>query len=1025
MNLAKLSISRHVLAASFSLVIILLGVLSYTRIGVDRNPDVEFPTLSISTSLPGASPETVSQTVTQPIESRLNTIAGIDTLVSSSVTGLSAITVTFDTGTDMAEALNDVQSRISQARRELPTDAEPSVVQKFDVNASPIMWITLSGSRPELELAALAKMVQKRIEPTSGVGEVRLRGAADRVLRITVNDATLTALALTYADIEAAFTRDHVNAGGGRLKTSGREYQVELDFEYATPEQLRELAITETGGRVVRLGELATIDESTAETRDVARYNGNPTVAIGVVKASGSNPVEVIKTVRTQVDTELAGILPPDVALTVVTDEARPIEAIVKALESHLIEGTLLTALIVWLFLKSVRATTIIATAIPVSLLGAIAVLYFAGYTFNSFTLLALLLLIGVVVDDAIVVLENIYKTKEHEPGLDIKTASEKGASEVLFAVMAATLTLVCVFGPVVFLPGVLGQYLQSFAVTVVVGVLVSWFVSMTLTPMLCSRYLKVNESEKGVYAWLESGFRRMEARYQRILDLCMRHRKLVLAAALATLLPAWLLLGMIETEFNPQVDEGRISVRLSLPSGHGKDKIEELALLAESQLADFQEVSGVLTTFDDGGRSGSDSLSLLVVLKDERELSQKELLDRFQKKFSGVPGWRANVQPAAGAGSTIVGGAPLQFYVQGPDYERLQELAQDMHTRLGALPGMQNLRNNVDNGLPQLTATIDKAEASRLGVASQDVSRTVAALNGQMTMGRYTAIDGERYDVVLRSDRGISPDSTDVLGQIKVRTRADALVPLSTVVRFEPEGAATSLRRVNQQFAVTFFGNPQISLGDAMAHVNQAGSELPQGYSISFAGQAEEMRKAGGSLVVVFGMAIVLLYLVLASQFNSYTQPLLIMLAQPLAVIGGIGALAATGQTLNIYSMIGLVLLVGLVAKNSILLVDRANQLVGAGMAIDDALRQACPERLRPVLMTSLTVMLAMLPAAMGFGAGSENNQPLSIAIIGGMASSTLLTLLVVPAAYSLFVRSPAGAVGAVDTQTAATPSQ
>jgi HAE1 family hydrophobic/amphiphilic exporter-1 len=1005
MNLPRLSITRHVLAASLSIIIILMGIVAYGRMGVDRNPDVEFPTLTVTTTLAGASPSTVNQTVTQPLETRLNTIAGIDTLVSSSVTGMSSITVTFDSGKNMAEALNDVQSRISQARGELPADADASVVQKFDINANPILWMTLSGDRSELELTSLAKVVQKRLEPMRGIGEVRLNGAAESIMRITVDDAKMTALGLTSSDIQTAFAKNHLNASGGRLKTAGKEYQIELDFENSTPEQLRELPISIKGGRVIRLGELAVIDEALNDSRSIARFNGKSTVAIGVVKASGSNPVEVIQMVREKVDTDLKGLLPPDVMLTVVADDAKPIEAIVKALESHLIEGTLLTALIVWLFLKSIRATTIISTAIPVSLLGAIAALYFIGYTFNSLTLLGLLLLIGVVVDDAIVVLENIYKVKEHEPDLSIQEAAEKGSSEVMFAVMAATLTLVCVFGPVVFMPGILGKFLQSFAATVVVGVLISWFVSMTLTPMLCAKFLKVNEAETGIYAWLERAFRRMEAKYLSLLNYVLGHRKMVLAAAMATLVPAVLLLKIVPTEFSPQVDEGRISVRLSLPAGYGKAKLTELAATAEAQVAGETSVSGVLTTFEDGGRSGSDSISMTVIMKEERSVSQKELIEKLQSQFSSVSGWRANVSPASTSGGG--GGAPLQFYLQGPDYDKLQELAQEMLSNLQSKSGLSNIRNNVDNGLPQLTAVINHAEAARVGISAQDISRAVAALNGQVTLGRYTAADGDRHDIMLRSFRGEAPETTAILENTKVRAASGVLIPLSTVVKFEPQGAATSLRRVNQQFAVTFFGNPTAPLGEAIAEINRLSAELPSGYSVTLAGQAEEFRKAGGSMGTMFALALVLLYLVLASQFNSYSQPFLVMLAQPLAVIGGIGALAATGLSLNIYSIIGLVLLVGLVAKNSILLVDRTNQLVEEGKPISDALLQACPERLRPVLMTSLTIILAMLPAAMGFGAGKENNQPLSVAIIGGMISSTLLTLLVVPAAYSLFVKN------------------
>lgn len=1003
MNLPRLAISRHVLAATFSLVIVLLGVVSYGRLGVDRNPDIEFPTLTISTDLAGATPETVAQTVTQPLESRLNTISGIDTLSSTSTTGRSSITVTFDADKNIAEALNDVQSRVSQARRELPEDAGASVVQKFDINAEPVMWLTLSGQKGALELTAVAKQLQKRLETISGVGEVRLRGETERMLAVTLHEDKLASLALTYADVRNAFGAHHLNTAGGRLKTQGREYQVALDFEFTDAQSLGALPVASREGRVIRLSELAHIEETSTATRGFARYNGQGTVALGVVKASGSNPVEVIDAVRERVQTELAPSLAAGLSLEVVSDEAKPIEEIVGALQSHLLEGTLLTALVVWLFLRSLRATTIIATAIPVSLLGAIAALFFAGYTFNSFTLLALLLLIGVVVDDAIVVLESIYKTKEHFPEMSIQEAAEKGSSEVMFAVMAATLTLVCVFGPVVFLPGILGQFFQSFAVTVVAGVLVSWFVSMTLTPMLCAKFLKVEAADTGIYGWLEVAFRRMDARYLGMLRTVLQRRKLVLMLSAATLLPAAVLFTIVDKEFSPEVDEGRISVFLNLPSGKGQEELLTLAQQAEALIADVPELSGVLTTFNDGGRSGTDSVSMSITLKDTRSRSQKEVMADLESRLSEQPQWRSSVRAGASGGGGA-GGPPLQFFLQGPDYSQLVEQARKFQDQVSSQEGLRGLRNNLNTGLPQLSVVFDRSEASRAGVAPRDVAVAVAALTGQTSLGRYTGADGERHDIVMRGSAGLAPESVNALSQAKVRASSGELLPLGGFVRLSTEGAPSALQRVNQQFAVSFSASPQGSLGDAVSRVTSAARELPPGLSLKFSGQSEEFRKVGGNLGLMFALALVLLYLVLASQFNSYSQPLLVMLAQPLAVIGGIGGLALTGQSLNIYSMIGLILLVGLVAKNSILLVDRANQLRGTGLPVDEALTQACPERLRPVLMTSLTVILAMLPAALGLGAGAENNQPLSVAIIGGMVSSTLLTLLVVPAAYSLF---------------------
>ncbi|MCC5612599.1 efflux RND transporter permease subunit, partial [Nostoc sp. CHAB 5834] len=985
-----------------SVVIILMGAVGYNRIGVDRTPDVEFPILNVSTSLPGASPETVAQTVTQPLETQLNTISGIDTLSSSSVTGQSNITVSFSSDKNMAEALNDVQSRISQARRELPTDAQASVVRKFDMNASPLLWMTLSGNAPPLELTAIAKQIQKAIEPLSGVGEVQTRGTSDRALHVTVNDAELNALGLTYGDIQAAFTKRHINAAGGKLKVPGKEYQVELNFEMENAHDLKNLGIATKGGRLIRLGEVAEVKEGLVEDRGFARFNEQPTVSIGVVKSSGVNPVELIQRIRSKV-AELQKTLPAGLTLDVVSDDAKPIEDMVNALKSHLFEGTLLTALVVWLFLKSVRATSIVATAIPVSLFGAIAVLYFAGYTFNSFTLLALLLLIGVVVDDAIVVLENIYKTQEHHPEMSPSEAAHVGATEVLFAVMAASLTLVCVFGPVIFLPGIMGQFFKSFAVTVVAGVLVSWFVALTLTPMLCARFLRVNTNETGVYALLERALKSMERRYLTGLNFSLKYRKTVLALAALTLVPAFLMLKVVKTEFSPQADEGRISVRLDVAPGLSKETLLDIASKAEKLVGANPKVQSQLTTFADGGRSGSDSINISVVMDPRRKVTQAATISSMQSTLSTSALWKAQVT-AASSGGGGGGGAPVQFYLKGPSYKEVEALALDLQKQLAQEKSIGSMRTNLGVPLPQLTAEMNTQEADRLGISAQAISTAVAALNGQVTLGKYTSTDGERYDMVLRSAKGLHPEALATLGNLKIRTASGDLVPLDTVVKFSPTGAATSLQRVNQQFAVTFMGTPAqgAALGDAIAAIDRASAALPSGYTVQYSGQAAEMAKVGGNLGMVFIAALILLYLVLASQFNSFAQPFVVMLAQPLAVIGGIGALALTGQSLNIYSVIGLVLLVGLVAKNSILLVDRTNQLREQGADVHTALIHACPERLRPVVMTSLTLILAMLPAAFGLGAGAENNQPLALAIIGGMASSTLHTLLVVPAAYS-----------------------
>lgn len=1002
MTLGALAIRRPVLAASLSLVILLFGLLSFFRIGVDRLPEVEFPVLTVITGLPGASPLTVAQNVTQPLETRLNNVPGLKTLVSTSTSGQSVMVLTFNNDVVMAEALNDVQSRLGQARRELPAEAESSVIQRFDLNAQPVMWLALSGSRSPVELSQWALQIQRQLSTVPGVGEVRLRGEQAEVLVITLSDAALQRLNLTYADVQQAFARQHLNPAGGRLNTEGRQYLLELNFEFQSLDALRQMPVASRNGQLIRLEDVAQVQEQAALNQSFARYQGDSAIALGVVRANGVNPVEVVNAVNSRLERDIRPTLPADLTLSVVSDDARPIQALVDALKAHLWEGTLLTALVTWLFLKSWRATGIIATAIPVSLMGAIAALYGFGYTFNSFTLLALLLLIGVVVDDAIVVLESIYRKQEEHPGLTREQAALQGTSEVVFAVMAATLTLVCVFAPVIFLPGVLGQFFQSFAVTVVAGVLVSWLVAMTLTPMLCARFLRTESQTGALASWLESRFRALEQGYLKALDNALRWPKTVLALALLSLLPAGYLFMAVDKEFSPQIDEGRITVTLSLPAGLSQADVSERALRAQQLLASRPEVASVLTTFQDGGRSGTDAISLGINLLPENRPPVTELVADLEQLFGQEPGWRATAR--AGSGGEGGGGAPLQFYLVGPDPVQLQELAAELQQRWNALPGLSGLRNNASTGLPLLSVSLNREVAARLGVAPGEVAQALSVLTEQSVLGRYTADSGERQDILLRADLGVGPGSWDALREVSIRSLSGELVPLQALLTLEPTGGAAALQRVGQQYAVTFSGSPRISLGEAIAQVQS--EPLPRGYAFQFSGQAEEFRNLGKDLGLMLLLSVLLLYLVLASQFNHYGQPFLVMLAQPLALIGGVGALALTGQSLNIYSAIGLMLLIGLVTKSAILLIDRANQLREGGLPTAEALRQACPQRLRPVLMTSLTLILAMLPAALGAGAGSENNQPLATAIIGGMVSSTVLTLFVVPAAYAWFVR-------------------
>ncbi|KWU17857.1 hypothetical protein AS149_14155 [Burkholderia cenocepacia] len=962
------------------------------------------PVIQVSTSLTGATPDTVAKTVTNPLESSLNAIAGIDTLSSTSVTGVSLITVTFSVDKDLDEAFNDVQSKINQARSSLPKDADSPVIQKFDSGSSPILWLSLSAPRSQLELNDMAIALQKRIETISGVGQVQLVGAPTKQMNIVVDEQKLAAYHFTYADIQAALNNNHIVQSGGRIHAQGKQYALKLDFQVYKPADIASIALGQQGSTTIRIGDVATIYEGTDDSREFSRFNGQSTIAMGIVKVTGANTVKVIDDVNTRVSAELRPGLPADVKLEVATDNAKPIRAIISALQEHLLEGTILTALIVWLFLKSIRATAIISLSIPVSLLGAVASLYFFGYTFNSFTLLGLLLLIGVVVDDSIVVLESVFQTAEHNPGMSMAEASETGASKVLFAVMAATLTLVCIFVPIVFIPGVTGRFFRSFAVVVTVGVLISWFVSMTLVPMLTSRYLKVSKDGK-IAAVLERAFRRLESSYLSSLGWVLRHRILTLVVAAVSLLPAAGLVTKLPAGFMPDANDGRLVANINIPAGLSKQEVLTIADKLERIVKTQPETAGYLTTYRDGGTNGRvEQVGLSITLKPDSKRSQAQMMHFFQDAFGKVPGIRASVTPPNSMGGG--GNASLSFALRGPNFEALAKTSTDLLNKLQAKPGMQTLTSDLNLSSPEATIVLDRASLGRYGLTAEDVALAAGAGTGSVMLGQYSDAAGDRYNIALQSLGGLSRNSPNELSSTQLRNSSGAFIPLSAVAKVQIDGAPAALTRVDQEYAVTFSGSPTVGLSTAMQYVSEAAAQLPPGYSVKYTGASDEMRKLSGNLVVVFGMALIMLYLVLGSQFNSIGQPFLVMLAQPLAVIGGIGGLYLMGQGLNIYSMVGLVLLTGLVAKNSILLVDRANQEADKGGTIDSALRVACPERLRPVVMTSLTIILSLLPAAMGFGAGAENNQPMAVAVIGGMVSSTVLTLFVVPAAYSLFVR-------------------
>ena len=1028
MTLPELSIKRHVLAWMISGLLVLFGLIAYGRIGIDRMPNVELPVISVSTTLRGANPEIMDTSVTNLIESAVNTTPGIEHIQSTSSPGFSNVTITFALEKNIDVAFNEVQSKVNQTLRRLPGDADPPVVQKLETNAQPIMWLALHGDRTVQQLNLYAQnVIKKKLENINGVGEVRLGGRRDRTIRVNLSPERMAAYKITAGDLTTVFQKEHIQLPGGFLVGSHAEQLLKLDLEFHDLKSLAELVISYKSGAPIRLKDVAEIEDGLTDNRQVARFNGKPTIGLGIVKISNANTVAIIDAVNQKLNEDIRPNLPPGLTLDISTNDADFIHEMVQTLQDHLVEGTLFAALIVLIFMRSFSSTLMICLEIPVSLFGAIAVMYFAGYTFNSMTLLALLLLIGIVVDDAIVVRESILRHMSGEIGTALPLADQNnpqairrfrtqatinGSQEVVFAVLASTAALVCIFAPVIFMEGMMGKFFKSFAVVVTFGVLVSLLVSLTLTPMLCAHYLKVQPKQNKIYLSLGHFFNRMDLAYHNLLTVVLNHRWLVLVVTLLVVLSSAYFLKNLDKDFVPEMDEGRFMVNIKTPLGSNLNYTESRLKLIEDALAPHRDqIASYFAAIGMGSQGQVNQGMMFVTLKPKemRSMKQQDIIKSLRKKFDEIPGVRA-----APSAISIVRGQrseKLQFNLTGPNLQQVGALSLALQQKLNETPGMGKVDLDMQLDLPQYVMHVDRVRAASLGITSSDIANAITVFTGGLDIAEYNdAIsDGQRYKIRLKAKDSDFSQIADV-NKIYLRTKSGELTRLDSVVSFKQELGAAVIGRYDLQYAANLYSNPSMPLGEASQKVDEAAKNLlPAGYSIGLTGQALEMQKTVKNTAFIFILAFVLLYMVLASQFNSFIQPMIVMLAQPLAIIGGLFALWLTNHSLNIYSMIGLVLLIGLVAKNSILLVDLTNQLREKGTGINEALLEACPVRLRPVIMTSLTLILALFPAALGLGAGAETNGPLAVAVIGGMISSTLLTLVVVPAAYSLVMHGVA----------------
>ncbi len=1008
MNWIDLFIKRPVLTWMLTLSLIVFGVLGLVRLGVDQYPDMEFPVVLVSASYEGATPEVVEEDITEPLEEQLNTIEGVRRLESRSRQGRSSISVEFVLGTDLDTATQDVRDRVERARFDLPDDVEAPVVSKQDFGGFPIMWVPLLTDRPAVEASEFVKRIVKpKVETVPGVAGIDIFGELDREIRIWMNGEALRARGLAATDVIAAIGRQHVERPGGIVEGDWVEFNVRTKAEYETVDELAAMVVAYENGAPVRLRDVARVEDGSEDQRFFSRFDGVPAVGIGVVKTSDGNTVAVADGVLGRI-AKMQETLPADMKFKEgdgVADFSRSIREAVEEAIFSLWFGALLATLTVFVFLRRFRPTLVVALAIPFSLITTFGVMWLLGYTLNTMTILALTLAVGVVIDDAIVVLENLERHREE--GEEPAEAASKGAKEIAFAATAATVSIAVVFLPVVFVEGIVGNFLGEFGAVVAAAVMISLIVALTLTPMLAARIPAPKERPHGsIYHLFDRALEALERNYRVALGWTVRHRVWTLALAVLALAGSIGLARELGTEFFPNSDEGRFFVSLETPPGTGPTGTLEYLQRVEDWVLSQPEVAGAFSGAGTGpSSSGPDPTRaiMFVMLKNraERERSSGEIIKAGREALGNVPGQKLRMSDMSGFGGSS-DSADLQVELQGNvELETLDRLADQLIGTLEQRAGFTDLDKNLKLGSPELRVIPDREKAAALGIDANQLATTVQAMIGGMDVGTFKEA-GNRYDIRLRLDEADRQDPEALLG-LYLRTNTGDNVELRNLVRLETGAAPSTITRLDRQRSVRVSANLDgKDLGEALEEVQAiAAGILPDDIRLIPSGGSEEFLKSFRELGFAMVLAVLVIYMILAAQFESLIHPLTVMLALPLAMVGAYGGLFIMGMTLNIFSMIGIILLFGLVTKNSILLVDYANQLRDEGMDKITAMSTAAPVRMRPVLMTALSMIFGVAPAALGIGPGAESRAPMAVATGAGMISSTILTLLVVPAFY------------------------
>jgi hydrophobe/amphiphile efflux-1 (HAE1) family protein len=998
-------IKRPVFTIMLMAAVVVFGLFAYPRIGVDQFPNVDFPVVTVTTLLPGADPESMEKNVSKVLEEGLNTLNGVDELNSANLESVSQITVTFELGTDVDIAAQDVRDRVQATLSRLPDGVDTPVVEKFDIGAAPILTLSLSGPLPVEELTRVAEdVVKPGLQSQAGVGSIDVVGGREREIQLVVDPQRLRGYGLAVGDVSQALQAQSLDLPGGRATQGGKERVVRLTAEARSVAEIGNIIVASPGGTPVRVRDVAAVVDGAEEARGLARSDTGSAVALVVRKQSGANTVQVAESVMESLG-ELNAELPAGVAVTTVSDNSRFIRASIEGVQFDMVLGGVLAVLIVLAFLRNLRSTLVSAIALPVSVVGTFAVMALLGFTFNIITMLALTLSIGLLIDDAIVVIENIVRHLEE--GKPPAQAALEGTRHIAIAVLAVTLAIVAVFIPVAFMEGMIGQFFFQFGVTVAVAVLISYAVSMTLTPMLSSRLLSGHQHGPAgrLSAAVERALVGLEGGYRRALAWVLARRGLVMAAAASVLVLTLALASLLEFTFMPASDNGSVRVTVELPVGSTlADTERELGLVADQ----VRGLEGVRDTFSTAGGGVLEEVhkgEVLVNLvpRKERAFDQEAFKVRLRGALAQRPGVALAVQDSGGAPG---GGRSqqVQYVVRGNDWPKVVASSRKLLAAMRENPGFTDIDSTYRTGKPQYDVRLDRERAAQLGVPAAQVGAALRAFLGRDEFMTYQE-GGETYDVKLRL-----PDTTlaskDALGQLTVRGAGGQLVELRNVADIVAAEGPVQIDRQDQKRQITLLANlaPGYSLGEGMGYLTAyAEKELPKGVTAAFAGNAKELGETAAAFATALLLGVVLLYMILAAQFESYVHPFTIMLSLPFAFIGAIGALLVTGQAMSLFALIGIIMLMGLVVKNGILLVDFTQQLRAAGRSARDALLEAAPLRLRPILMTTIAMVAGMVPVALARGDGAETRVPMALVIIGGLITSTVLTLVVVPVVYSL----------------------